>query len=141
MIYYSFATSSSVPLDSFVVVFFCTAQQRHNPESLLKSTRASALFKWLSTTTKLKKKKKVITTTQSWYCYKYSPILFTYFYSSLSCLFKHYSKHLPLSSAPYTIPNLSTLSRQSCLLSLTWPFARSPGTSSLNDLILQNKTK
>lgn len=71
----------------------------------------------------------------------YSPILLPYSYNSLSCLFKHYCKPLPLSSAPYSIPNLSTLSRQSCLLTMTWPFARLTGTSSLNDLILQNKTK
>ena len=60
----------------------------------------------------------------------------------LARLFEHYSKpSLLFSSAPYSIPNLLTLSKQSCLLSLAWLFARSPGKSSLNYLIPKNKIK
>lgn len=134
MIYYSLTSTSSVPLDSYFST--APAQQKHNPESILKSTLVSAFFKWLNTTELNNNNNHnyyiVCTATN------YSPILWLIL-SSLSSLFKHYSKSSALSSAPYSIPNHSTLSRQSCLLSLAWPFARSLGTSSLNYLIPTKK--
>lgn len=45
--YFSFATSS-VHLDSYFSI--ASAQQKPNPELILKPTFVSALFKWLSTT-------------------------------------------------------------------------------------------